>query len=212
LAPVAAAAQTPGWLTDEKSGCRMWVRSVEHLNGFTWSGACIDGLVSGPGDFTLTLNGETFWTGTNGFVKGKREGHGIIKSADGYSSEADYKEGVPDGHMVEHYPSGDSYDGEFHNGARNGAGTFTWHDGARYVGNIKNNLNDGQGTFTFPDGSSYTGGWKASLPDGQGVYRGPPTGPGQNGTWSGRWRDGCFLDGEGPVSVFRRPEECATRQ
>ncbi len=209
---IPAAAQTPGWLTDAKTGCKMWVRSTEHLSGFTWTGACVDGLVSGPGDFTLTLNGAVIWTGTNGFVKGKREGHGIIKSTDGYSFESEYRDGVPDGHTVERLPSGDYFDGEFHSGGRNGPGTFVWHDGARYVGNLKDNLNDGQGTFTFPDGSSYTGEWKASMPDGQGVYRGPSSGQGQKGTWSGKWRDGCFLDGEGPVSAFRRAEDCVAKK
>jgi hypothetical protein len=62
------------------------------------------------------------------------------------------------------------------------------------------------------NGFTWSGACINGLVSGQGVYRGPPTGQGQKGTWSGRWRDGCFLDGEGPVSVFRRPEECATRQ
>jgi hypothetical protein len=205
-----AVAQTPGWLSDQKTGCKMWARSVEHLNGVSWTGACVDGLLSGPGNFTLTLNGAALWTGTGTFVKGKREGHGAMKASDGYSFESEYRDGEPDGHTVERTPAGDTFEGEYHHGGRNGPGIYVLQDGARYVGNLKDNENDGQGTLTFPNGASYAGEWKASMPDGQGVYRGPASGEGK-GTWSGRWRDGCFLDGETP-EIFRKRTECAAKK
>ena len=111
----AAAAQTPDpgpdlsgndphWIEDTISHC--WAANPNPEGGeiVSWSGACENGLLSGPGTLTWSQNGRITGRDEGTFKDGRLSGHGRIISADGTIYEGDFPgTGVltlPDGRKV----------------------------------------------------------------------------------------------------------------
>jgi hypothetical protein len=49
---------TAGWSIDSQSGCALWNRMPQRDESVTWSGACVNGLASGPGVAQWYKNGQ----------------------------------------------------------------------------------------------------------------------------------------------------------
>ena len=95
----------PDWVIVENQPCQLWTRSAM---SFTWSGACVDGKVSGEGRLAI-FGDEGSYRGSyeGSMAAGKRHGHGTLT-----------------------FVSGRRYEGEYRDGKRHGRGTYTESDGS----------------------------------------------------------------------------------
>jgi hypothetical protein len=181
------------WLADA-NGCKFISPAPDTRapdSPFSWTGACVDGFLSGPGvlstaDKTVVLRGE-FTSGriANGtlampFVVYEGEfrdniphGDGSLRFADGSVLKAKFVDGRPDESNAE----------------------LTWPGGARYRGQIDPVAQQmsGKGTLELGDGAVYEGEFKENRPEGVGVYRNP----------NGNVLRGTFVDGllQGPGTI-----------
>lgn len=160
-----------GWTADTRTGCKVWNPQPQPGETMTWSGACKDGLASGPGAVEWIENGLVTEHTDGVRVAGHLQGPGSLVSS-----------------------NGDRFEGEWKDDRKNGHGTYTTADGARYVGEWKDDRFDGQGTLTDARGNKYVGAWKAGRRNGQG------TATFSNGsTYSGPWIDDQPATGPGVV-------------
>ena len=138
LCALPAFAQTlqPGWITDARTGCRVWNPYPQPRETVLWTGACSNGLA---------------------------QGHGVVQwFEDGKASsrhDGEYRDGKANGRGVVTFASGSRYDGEFCDSKRNGRGVFIFANGARYDGQWRADKADGKGTKTSADGQVYSGTW-----------------------------------------------------
>ena len=111
------------WSTVTNQPCQVYNRGVGgKFEPYTWSGACVDGKVSGPGQLTFG-GGRHLFDGT--MKAGKQHGHGTLIWANGNRYEGEWRNGRPHGHGVSAAASGDRYEGEYRNGKQHGRGTLT---------------------------------------------------------------------------------------
>ena len=95
----------PHWIKDAVSNC--WAANPHPEPGetITWMGACVDGLISGPGTLTWYLNGNAEDRDEGNFARGELSGHGRISFPDGARFEGEFPgKGtitLPDGRKTE---------------------------------------------------------------------------------------------------------------
>jgi hypothetical protein len=172
----------PQWLQDA-NGCKFVNPSDAKSATITWTGQCVDGFVSGPGEVQvgqwLKFRGEfaegRIVKGTLDYIgRGSAEGsfvdnrlHGdvMVRALDGTTIRLQYDHGTIKGEQAE----------------------ITWPSGARYRGQIdpRTRLSQGKGTLEYPDGSAYEGEFKQGHLTGTGVMK----------YANGEVRSGAFLDG-----------------
>jgi len=140
-------AQTGGWISDAKAGCRVWNPHPQPDESMRWSGACSNGLAQGRGAAQWFRNNLPFETDEGEWRTGRQAGYGTQIWPTG-RYEGELLDGEPHGHgtMI---VQGVRYEGDFRNGRPNGAGTLT----------------NGTGTFrgTWTDGCLHDGSRKASF-------------------------------------------------
>jgi hypothetical protein len=215
LVPVSAFGQPvkPGWITDDRTGCKVWDRDPHPNESITWSGACRNGRAQGRGGlewfndgklvlhFDGTLRGgkpsghgvETFANGDRlerEFHDGKARGHGVYRFASGDRFDGQFRDGKPSGHGVYLFANGDRYDGQWRDGKANGHGVKTFLSGDRYIGEWKDDKMNGRGTYALADGTRYDGDFLDGLPNGHGRAVWP-----NRTKFDGMWVEGCFRDG-----------------
>jgi hypothetical protein len=137
-APGAQAPQSQShWITDPKTGCRLWDPMPEPEESVSWSGGCKDGLAQGAGVAQWYSKGQL---------------------SDRY--EGDYLYGWEHGHGVYQWKSnGDRYEGNYLQNLRDGQGTYRWADGRSYTGAWDHGKAHGQGRFVAADGKVSAGQW-----------------------------------------------------
>lgn len=124
------------WSLTENRPCQVWNDGRRDHESFTWSGACVDGKVSGEGRLTWrTRFGRHVYEG--GMADGKQHGHGILTRSDG-----------------------SRYEGEWRGGKRHGTGIYKWAAGHRYEGAWSDDRPHGFGTASFADGDVHRGEWR----------------------------------------------------
>ena len=70
-------AATPGWIADNKTGCKVWNSNPQANESIEWTGGCVDGYADGYGILQWKKNGinngEIHYTENNGLIltKGK---------------------------------------------------------------------------------------------------------------------------------------------
>ncbi len=150
----------PGWILEEKSGCKCWTnRNFEHRS-FTWTGDCSDGYADGPGVLHLKQDGykHTVFEGT--LSNGKATGFGRLIWLDGDRFEGEFKNGLSNGFGRLYNDDGDYYEGNFSEGQRSGKGTY-WYEAKsqllKYEGSWEEGLEHGQGTLFYRDGTQVSG-------------------------------------------------------
>ena len=85
----------PYWSITQNRACLVWNHGAgDAIEPFTWSGACVDGKAQGYGLLTYR-GGEYVFEG--GMKAGRRHGHGIITSSNGYRYEGEFVNGQPRG-------------------------------------------------------------------------------------------------------------------
>ena len=113
------------WITDAKSGCKVWT-SVPQLDyGISWSGSCRDGLATGRGVLQWFQAEKKLSQTDCEMVDGKITGRTVVYYTDGSRYEGEFQDNRYHGHGSLQYANGMRYDGEFHDGLPNGYGTFT---------------------------------------------------------------------------------------
>ncbi len=80
----------PHWIRDEASDCWAANPDPEPLESITWSGQCVDMLVSGHGTLSWYLDGKPIGRDEGNFAHGELSGHGKITFADGAWFEGEF--------------------------------------------------------------------------------------------------------------------------
>lgn len=175
----------PRWLQDA-NGCKFVNPSPPNAPSakITWTGKCVDGFVSGPGEVQMgqwqTFRGE--------FAQGR-----IVTGTLEYSGRESYESATfldnrLHGNVVVRTLDGTTIDAQYDHGALKGEhADIAWPSGARYRGEIdpRTRLTQGKGMLEYPDGSVYEGEFKQGRLTGTGVMK----------YASGEVRSGTFLDG-----------------
>ena len=96
LVALQAAAQTndrapPDWITAANQPCKIWNPAPEPNESVTWSGQCTDGFASGQGILRWTVNGKLDAVFEGSYAMGKRNGHGVLMTADGNRIEGEWR-------------------------------------------------------------------------------------------------------------------------
>jgi hypothetical protein len=95
----------PHWIKDAVSNC--WAANPHPEPGetITWTGACQNGLINGPGTLTWYLNGKAEDRDEGNFARGELAGHGRVSFPDGAVFEGEFPgKGVitlPDGRKID---------------------------------------------------------------------------------------------------------------
>ena len=98
LAAPAALAQAdaaPGWITATNQPCKIWNPAPQADESVTWSGDCKDGLASGKGILQWTENGKPDAKFDGEYVKGKRNGTGVLTTPDGHRMQGMWVDDEP---------------------------------------------------------------------------------------------------------------------
>jgi hypothetical protein len=147
------------FVKDANTGCTIH-NFAEGKVKLAWSGACVEGKISGTGVLTINYvaNNETC-TQTGEYKNGLK--HGFVKSLcpDGSSLEGAFTNGVLTGKSVDTGPDGDRWEWDFRDALFNGKGTHTLAKlpNYKYQGEFKDSKYHGQGVQSFPDGEKRVG-------------------------------------------------------
>lgn len=134
-------ASTSEFVTDAKTGCKIYDLD-EAKESALWSGACVDGKISGNGTLTTTNKKTNVSCENKGEMKeGLRTGHNAAVCSDGTHFEGEYKPvaGVVNGKGSLNLPNGDKYIGEVKGWTLHGQGTYTMANGKSVSGRFENN-------------------------------------------------------------------------
>src|SRR5882672_7783115 len=118
----------PDWISDPKTGCKVWNANPKPNEAVSWSGACENGFAAGQGLLQWSLDGKPNGSAEGNFRNGKLNGKGTYTFANGNRYQGDF------------------LDGNFH-----GKGIFTLPSGNRYEGDFVNDKFSGKGIYTFPN-------------------------------------------------------------
>jgi hypothetical protein len=197
------------WLRDQQTGCRAPDPDFAEGDVIVWAGACISGVVDGPGTLTFLNKGQPQVTISGTFkngdlqpgraslawpdgskydgaqIAGKFNGEGVFISAQNDRLEGEWKDGALNGHAAVTWVNGNRYDGGWLNGKAEGHGVETWANGDRYNGDWDAGAAHGHGVQVWANGQTYDGEWRDDQPNGTGkLVRSDGT------TFSGTFVDG----------------------
>jgi len=85
----------PDWITDAKTGCKVWNPAPEAGETVRWSGPCKDGYADGKGTLSWTENGKPGDKFVGAYQGGKRNGHGVLTDTEGNRVEGDWRDDIP---------------------------------------------------------------------------------------------------------------------
>lgn len=91
--PVAAqtgTGQPPGWITDAKTGCKIWNPAPQAHETIHWSGGCKGGYAEGKGTLQWFESGKPGDRYDGEYKNGKRNGHGTVTESNGTRIEGDW--------------------------------------------------------------------------------------------------------------------------
>ena len=101
LSPAPAAAQAPppgpGWVTDTRTGCRVWNTNPKTNLSASWSGPCQNRVAQGHGVLQWSANDRPGDRYEGDLVGGKYDGHGVYISADGFRYDGEWRDGRANG-------------------------------------------------------------------------------------------------------------------
>lgn len=183
-------AAEPRWLLDA-NGCKFlspMPRDMQVSVTITWTGQCVDGMVSGKGEVragswfafygefaqgrivkgAAEMNGAMY---EGGFLDNKRHGPGETRTPDGLITKGTYDRNVIDPQAVEYiWTDGTRYRGEIDPRTQNmqGKGVLEYAGGGVYEGEFKRDQPEGEGILKFPDGEERRGTFVAGQLHGKG--------------------------------------------
>jgi hypothetical protein len=92
LTAPARAQAPPGWITDKKTGCKVWNPSPQSNEAIEWSGPCKNGLADGEGTLQWTQNGKPSDRYVGEYHAGKRNGHGTVTFRNGRTIQGEWRD------------------------------------------------------------------------------------------------------------------------
>ena len=105
----------------QRPGCYVWNPFPQPRETVSWTGACGGGKAQGTGTLTWADDGGVLQTNTGGrLVDGEKNGHWVIRDANGVVTEGPYVDDEPNGHWVIRDADGDVAEGPMVDGERNG--------------------------------------------------------------------------------------------
>ena len=114
----------------QRPGCYVWNPFPQPGETVSWTGACAAGKAQGTGTLTWAHDAGV-QTNTGGrLVDGEKNGHWVIRFADGDVAEGPYVDDERNGHWVIRFADGDVAEGPYIDGEQNGhwvirSGSFT---------------------------------------------------------------------------------------
>ena len=177
--PAFAQSPAPGWISDPRTGCKVWHHNPQPGDNISWSGTCPRGMAQGRGTLQLYKDGKATHSFEGEFRDGKPNGRGVWRAANGDRYEGEYRDGKLTGRVVYIYANGDRYEGDLRDSKPDGRGAFTYANGARYEGEYRHGKPNGFGTFTKGDS-----------------------------VFSGTWTNGCFKQGNWGMGIGASKADC----
>ena len=156
-------------LVQTTTGCNTY--TLQNFENITveFSGACINGLISGNGIRKIYQKNNLLQTIDGEFKDGWPNGQATSTDAKGNKYVGEFKDGKPIRQGTVTSASGDKFVGEWKDNKFNGQGTNILPSGDKYVGEFKDSKRNGQGTLTFANGNKYVGEFKDDKFNGQGT-------------------------------------------
>jgi len=148
---------SPGWITDENTGCKVWNPGPVPNETITWSGQCVNGFTQGKGILQWYKDGVKGDNYVGNYVDGKEHGKGKFTWANGDVYEGDWVDSKKHGKGKYIWVSGEIYEGGYVDNKRTGKGKFTWASGEIYEGDWVDDKRNGKGKNTRANGSVYEG-------------------------------------------------------
>lgn len=81
----------PGWISDSKTGCKVWNPAPQARETIRWSGGCEGGYAQGKGTLEWFENGRPGDRYVGEYQGGKRNGHGVVTMSNGTRIEGDWR-------------------------------------------------------------------------------------------------------------------------
>ena len=164
---------TPGIWVDTDQNCLVWHGNSSGTYRASWTGGCENGLAVGQGTLVVRDGKQALYTYNGPLVGGKREGPGLLETADQTRYEGNFHGHLPHGHGVEDLSDGQHYEGMWNCGVKQGPGRMNLPDFGEYTGEFSDNTFHGQGVMVYADGRKYRGAWEKGLKHGPGQVFGP---------------------------------------
>jgi hypothetical protein len=83
--------KSPAWITDSKTGCKVWNPAPQARETIRWSGRCDAGYAQGKGTLQWYENGKPGDRYVGEYQGGKRNGHGVVMMGNGTRIEGDWR-------------------------------------------------------------------------------------------------------------------------
>ena len=157
--------------------CYVWNTGLQPGATVTWTAECSGGVAQGRGTLTMVWDGNE-QTATGRIQDGERNGHWVVRQADGIVAEGPYVDGEPNGRWVVRGADGHVEEGPFVDGERNGHWVIRGAEG---------NVLEGP----YVDGER-NGAWVIRTADGD-IHEGPYVDGKMHGTWVARDADGTIF-------------------
>lgn len=195
-----ACAAPANWMTDPRTGCRVWNAEPLPNESVSWSGRCAGGMASGDGVAQWSEGGKLGQRYYGEFVAGQANGRGVLIFANGDRFEGQWVEDKLDGHGTATFTNGDKYSGEWLDGRRSGHGVFTHSKGDAFVydGGFAADKKFGHGILRWRTGASFDGAWIDDVPNGFGILKSA-----DGKTAAGIWKHGCLQSEQIAIGVTR---------
>ncbi len=173
----------------------------------TWSGACVDGWVSGAGVSTIKLGAVEISRYEGEMQHGLFNGQGTYYGPGGITVSGVFRDGKIKGQVAITLAGRGHYEGGWDIDHKEGFGVETEANGLRFEGTFVNGKRNGHGVLTSPKGTRIEAEWKDGVIDGHGSAVSPNNrfdgvfqnnrfnGPGVLVTKSGSRYEGNFRDG-----------------
>lgn len=173
----------PRWVLDA-NGCKFLSPAPPGMQfTITWTGQCVDGFVSGPGE----VRAESWFAYTGEFSQGR-----LVKGVgetNGSTYEGGFLDNLPNGPGETRTPDGLVTKGKYARGILDPKDVeFFWANNTHYRGEIdpRTRSMHGKGVLYYADGTVYEGEFNRGQPEGAGVMK----------FRNGEVRSGAFVGGQ----------------
>ena len=136
----------------EQPGCHLWNGGLALGATVTWTGECRGGFAQGTGTITWVWDGNR-QTETGRLVDGQRNGHWVLRYANGNANEGPYVDGERNGHWIVRLANGNVGEGAAVDGRQNGPWIWRYANGDVHEGPLVDGERNGRWVVRFANGT-----------------------------------------------------------